>query len=228
MPFLRVSGYKVWENIDASFITDSSVTIAQGKMINAILETAINTEMPGIVRAVVSRDVFGESGNKVLISRGSRLYGSYSSSVKAGQVRVEIKWTRLIRPDGVSLNINFSASDQFGRSGIPGQIDNRYSSVITNSLMTSILTIGGVAATQKLLSNNANTTTTVNQNQGITTTTANATNQAISDVTKTIVDTVGRIITNSLDINPVIRIPQGTKVTVIVNSDIKIPPVTQK
>ena len=77
------------------------------------------------------------------------------------------------------------------------------------------------AAAQKLINNNTNSTTTVNQNQGITTTTTNATNQAVYDVTKTILDTIGQIITNSIDLNPVIRIPQGTKVTVIVNSDIK-------
>ena len=215
-------------NIDASYIVDSSITIAQGKMISAILETAINTEMPGAVRAVVSRDIFGESGNKILIPRGSRLYGAYSSSILRGQARVQIGWTRLIRPDGVSLNINFTVSDQFGRAGIPGDVDNRYSSVITNSLLTSILTVGGVAAAQKLINNNANSTTTVNQNQGITTTTTNATNQAVYDVTKTILDTIGQIITNSIDLNPVIRIPQGTKVTVIVNSDIKIPPVNSR
>ena len=215
-------------SIDASYIADSSITIAQGKMISAILETAINTEMPGAVRAVVSRDIFGESGNKILIPRGSRLYGAYSSSILRGQGRVQIGWTRLIRPDGVSLNINFTVSDQFGRAGIAGDVDNRYSSVISNSLLTSILTVGGVAAAQKLINNNANSTTTVNQNQGITTTTTNATNQAVYDVTKTILDTIGQIITNSIDLNPVIRIPQGTKVTVIVNSDIKIPPVNSR
>jgi type IV secretion system protein VirB10 len=215
-------------SVDATYIADGSVTIAQGKMISAILETAINTEMPGAVRAVISRDIFGESGNKILIPRGSRLYGAYSSSIQRGQARVQIGWTRLIRPDGVSLNINFTVSDQFGRAGIPGDVDNRYSSVITNSLLTSILTVGGVTAAQKLINNNTNSTTTVNQNQGITTTTTNATNQAIYDVTKTILDTIGQIITNSIDLNPVIRIPQGTKVTVIVNSDIKIPPVNKR
>lgn len=214
--------------VDATYISDSSITIAQGKMLTAILETAINTELPGVVRAIVSRDIFGESGNKILIPRGSRLYGSYSSSIQRGQGRVEVNWTRLIRPDGVSLNISFSASDQFGRSGIPGDVDNRYSSVVFNSLLSSVLTVGTAAAAQRLLNNNNNSTTTVNQNQGITTTTSNATNQAIYDVTKTIIDTFGQIITNTIDLNPVIRIPQGTRVTVIVNSDIKIPPVNQK
>ena len=215
--------------VRASIITNSETTIAQGKMINAIIETAINTEIQGTVRAIVSRDVYGETGNKVLIPRGSRLYGSYSSSIQRGQARVQIGWTRLIRPDGVSLNINFSASDQFGRSGIPGDVDNRYSSVIANSLLTSVLTVGTVAAAQKLIgNNNQNSTTTVNQNQGITTTTTNATNQAIYDVTKTIINTIGEIITNTMNLNPVIRIPQGTKITIIVNNDIRIPPANRR
>ncbi len=210
-------------SVTATYIADRVHTIAQGKLLTAVLETAINTEIPGLVRAVVSRDVFGESGNEVLIPKGSRLFGAYSSEVKRGQGRVQIGWTRLIRPDGVDLAITFNASDQFGRSGIAGDVDNKYSSVIANSMLTSILAIGGVSAAQKLLTNNAATTTTTNPTQGTTTTTGSATNQALYDVTKTIIDTVGQVIGNTIDLNPVIRVPQGTRITVIVNSDIKVP-----
>jgi len=204
-------------------IADLSHTIAQGKLLTAVLETAINTEIPGSVRAVVSRDVYGESGNDILIPRGSRLFGSYSSKVARGQARVEIGWTRLIRPDGVDMSISFKASDQFGRAGLNGEVDNRFSSVVANSMLTSILAVGGVAAAQKLLTNNSTTTTTTNPTQGTTTTTGSATNQALYDVTKTIIDTVGQLMSNSLNLTPVIRVPQGTKITVIVNSDITVP-----
>ncbi|MBU6141150.1 MAG: TrbI/VirB10 family protein [Proteobacteria bacterium] len=210
-------------SVVATRIADLTHTIAQGKLLNAVLETAINTELPGSVRAVVSRDVYGESGNEILIPKGSRLFGAYSSKVNRGQARVEIGWTRLIRPDGVDMIITFNASDQFGRSGIPGEIDNKYSSIITSSMLTSVLAIGGVAAAQKLLTNNTATTTTTNPTQGTTTTTGSATNQALYDVTKTIIDTVGQLLSNSIDLTPVIRVPQGTKITVIVNSDITIP-----
>ena len=209
--------------VTATFIKDRSSTIAQGKMLTAVLETAINTEVPGSVRAVVSRDVYGESGNGVLIPRGSRLFGSYSSNITQGQGRVEIAWTRLIRPDGVDLAINFNASDQFGRAGIVGTVDNRYGSIITNSILTSVLAVGGVAVAQKLLTNNNSSTTTTNPTQGTTTTTGSAANQAIYDVSKTITDTVSQIIGNTLDLSPIIRVPQGTKITIIVNSDISIP-----
>jgi type IV secretion system protein VirB10 len=210
-------------SIVATRIADLVHTIAQGKLLTAVLETAINTELPGSVRAVVSRDVYGESGNEVLIPKGSRLFGSYSSKISRGQARVEIGWTRLIRPDGVDVAITFTASDQFGRAGLAGEIDNKYSSVVANSMLTSILAVGGVAAAQKLLTNNSTTTTTTNPTQGTTTTTGSATNQALYDVTKTIIDTVGQLISSTIDLTPIIRVPQGSKITVIVNSDITIP-----
>ena len=89
--------------------------------------------------------------------------------------------------------------------------------------MTSVLAIGGVAAAQSILTGNSATTTTTNPTQGTTTSTGSATNQALYDVTKTIIDTVGQLISNTIDLNPVIRVPQGTKITVIVNSDITVP-----
>ena len=208
--------------VTATYITNRPNTIAQGKLLTAILETAINTEIPGSVRAVISRDVFGESGNQVLIPKGSRLFGAYTSQILRGQGRVQIGWTRLIRPDGVDLAINFNASDQFGRSGIAGDVDNKYQSIVANSLLTSIVAVAATAAAQSLASDTA-TTTTTNATQGTTTVTADATNQALNNVSTSIIDTVSQIVSNALDINPVIRVPQGTRITVIVNSDIKVP-----
>lgn len=210
-----------------TYIGDMAHTIAQGKLLTAVLETAINTEIPGSVRAIVGRDVYGESGNKVLIPKGSRLYGTYSSEIKRGQGRVRINWSRLIRTDGVDLAISSVAADQFGRAGISGEVDNKYNSILTNSLLTSVLAVGGVAAAQSLIGNQS-TTTTTNPTQGSTTSTGNATNQALYDVTKTIVDTVGQIVNSALDLTPVIRVPQGTRITVIVNADIKVPDMTKR
>jgi type IV secretion system protein VirB10 len=210
--------------VTATFINDRSNTIVQGKLLTAVLETAISTEIPGFVRAIISRDVYAEAGNKILIPRGSRLFGTYSSKITRGQGRVEISWTRLIRPDGVDMSVTFNASDQFGRSGIPGDVDNKYSALVANSMLTSILAVGGVAAAQKLLGGgNQSNTTTTNPTQGTTTTTGSAANQAIYDVSKTIIDTVGQVIGSTLNSNPVIRVPQGTRVTVVVNADINIP-----
>lgn len=211
--------------VKTTLIEDRVHTINQGKLLTAVLETAINTEIPGAVRAIISRDVYGESGNKVLIPRGSRLYGAYSTKVVRGQGRVNISWTRLIRSDGIDLGISFNASDQFGRAGIPGQVDNKYGSIITNSLLTSVLAVGGVAAVQELIGDSADTASTTTA--GVTTTTGNASAQAVADVTSTIIDTVETVIGNTLNLTPVITIPQGTKITVVVNADMNLPELIQ-
>ncbi len=216
---------KTDSTVQVSIIKDRSRTIAQGKMISAILETAIDTEYPGDVRGIVSRDVYGESGREILIPKGSRLFGSYSSSVQRGQGRVQISWNRLLRPDGLTLSLSLSAGDQYGRKGITGEVDNRFSSLVANSLLTSVLAVAGTFAAQSLMGNNsdAQTSTTINPVQGTTTTVGNAGNQALYDVTKVVIDIVGTLMKNSINMNPVIRIPQGTRMTVIVNSDIIIP-----
>ncbi len=82
---------------------DPETTVTQGTLIPAVLETAINTDVPGYVRAVVSQDVRSFDGRRVLVPRSSRLIGQYQSGLQAGQKRAYVIWTRLIRPDGVSV-----------------------------------------------------------------------------------------------------------------------------
>lgn len=220
-PIAKLEKSKV--GVKTTYVGDRIHSITQGKLITAVLETAINTEVPGSVRGIVSRDVYGESGNEVLIPKGSRLYGSYSSQIARGQGRVDISWTRLIRPDGVDLAISFNASDQFGRSGISGNVDNKYGTMVTGSLLTSVLAVGSAALASKVLNNGGTVSTTTSN--GATTTTGSATNQAIADVTKTVIDIAGQIVNNSINTTPVITVPQGTKITVIVNADMNLPSI---
>jgi type IV secretion system protein VirB10 len=91
------------DTASATRIADLTNTVTQGTLIPAILETAIDSDLPGYVRAVVSQDVKSFDGRRVLIPRSSRLIGQYKSGLAAGQTRAYVMWTRLIRPDGVSV-----------------------------------------------------------------------------------------------------------------------------
>ena len=55
--------------------------LGRGKIIDAVLETGINTDFGGEVRAVIGRDVFSESGKMILIPKGSRVFGTYSIGI---------------------------------------------------------------------------------------------------------------------------------------------------
>lgn len=120
-------------------IADPSTTVVQGTLIAAVLETAINSDVPGFARAVVSQDVRSFDGAKVLIPRSSRLIGEYKTAPSAGQRRVHLIWTRLVRPDGVSIELASPATDISGRAGISGKVNTHFFERLGSALLTSVI-----------------------------------------------------------------------------------------
>ncbi len=114
-------------------------TVIQGTLIAAVLETAIDTDVPGYVRAVVTQDVKSFDGSKVLIPRSSRLIGEYKGATQAGQRRAYLMWTRLVRPDGVSVALASPAADFSGQAGVGGQVNSHFFSRFGSSILLSIL-----------------------------------------------------------------------------------------
>src|SRR5690606_10417270 len=117
--------------------------IAEGTMIRGFLETAINTDLPGMVRAVVREDVYSLDGRRILIPKGSRLTGEYRSGLARGQKRVFIVWNRVIRSDGVSVAIESPGADSLGRGGLGGRVDTHWLERYGNAIMLSV--VGGVS-----------------------------------------------------------------------------------
>lgn len=134
--------------IRASALANRSSTVAQGTLIPAVLETAFNSTRAGLARAIVSRDVRGFDGSNVLIPRGSRLVGEYRSEVASGQNRAMIAWTRLIRPDGVTIALASPAVDPLGRGGIPAKVNTHFVSRFANALLQTTLGLGSNLATR--------------------------------------------------------------------------------
>ena len=127
-----------------------AMTVPQGTLIPAVLETALDSTRPGHVRAIVSRDITGFDGRQILIPRGSRLFGEYQSDMAAGQNRALVQWTRLVRPDGVSVAIASPAADMQGRAGIQGRVDNHFLERFGGALLQSTLNIGTALATRNI------------------------------------------------------------------------------
>ncbi|MCK0127706.1 TrbI/VirB10 family protein [Erythrobacter sp. F6033] len=128
-------------------MTNPSTTVTEGTLIPAILETAINTDVPGYVRAVVSQDVLSFDGRNVLVPRSSRLIGQYQSGVQQGQKRAYVIWTRLIRPDGVSVNIASPAVGFDGTTGLAGDVDSKFFQRFGSALLLSLVDgLGAIAS----------------------------------------------------------------------------------
>ncbi len=128
----------------ASASFDPRTTVTQGTLIPAVLETAIDTDVPGYVRAVISTDVRSFDGRTVLVPRSSRLIGQYKSGLQSGQKRAYVIWTRLIRPDGVSVNIGSPAVGFAGEAGLAGKVNTHFFERFGSAMLLSV--IGGLSA----------------------------------------------------------------------------------
>jgi len=181
---------------------DMNKLILQGKMIPAVMETAIQSDLPGMLRAVVSNDVYAEAGRNVLIPQGARLIGQYNSTVQAGQTRLFVIWSRLILPGGVDIALGSPGTDDLGRSGIAGDINTHFWQRFGTSILLSILNAGtstiGVSSQNRL--NAANTY-------------REAIAQAFQRSGQESLNEYGRI-------QPTIEVPQGTPITVFVAKDL--------
>lgn len=128
----------------AKAMVNPQTTVTQGTLIPAVLETAINTDVPGYVRAVVSQDVRSFDGTRVLVPRSSRLIGQYQSGLQGGQKRAYVIWTRLIRPDGASVNLGSPAIGFDGTTGLAGEVDSHFFKRFGSAMLLSV--IGGLSA----------------------------------------------------------------------------------
>jgi type IV secretory pathway VirB10-like protein len=180
--------------------------IAQGKLIDAVLETAVNTDQPGMLRALVSNDIYGDSGRTILLPRGSRLIGQYNSDVARGQSRVFVIWQRVIRPDGMDIQLDSGGTDALGQAGVDGKVDNHFLTMFGAATLLSV--IGASAATvgvQPQDNNNSISSYRTSVSQGF------------SDAANTVLGTFVRI-------KPTITIHQGAAIKVFVARDLYFDP----
>lgn len=147
---------------------DPKTTVTQGTMIPAVLETAINTDVPGYVRAVVSQDVRSFDGTRILVPKSSRLIGQYQSGLQQGQKRAYVIWTRLIRPDGVSVALASPGTAFDGSGGVPGKVDShffqRFGSALLLSVVGGLTTVGSGGASVILGGGQSAASTALQQN----------------------------------------------------------------
>ncbi len=126
----------------ASMLGGRPTTVLQGTLVPAVLETALDSTRPGLARALVSRDVRGFDGTRVLIPRGSRLTGEYRSDVAQGQNRALIVWTRLVRPDGAAIALASPVADTLGRAGVKAKVDSHFFTRFASAILQSVLAVG--------------------------------------------------------------------------------------
>ncbi len=180
--------------------------IQAGAIIPAALQTGINSDVPGTVTALVTAPVHDSlTGEHLLIPQGARLIGSYQDGVTYGERRLRIVWTRLILPNGWSMDLTgLEASDVTGAAGLPADVDNQLGRIAVASLASGALSTAANAAED-------DETSVFGQSVG------NAAAQEAARVG-------GRIVDRELSVRPTLRVPAGAPVRVLVNRDLVLRP----
>lgn len=198
--FIRASAKPVATKL-AALIANPAHTVMQGTLIEAALETAINSDLPGAVSAVITNDVWSFDLSRVLIPRGSKLFGRYDSDVGLGQKRILVAWNRIVTTDGQSVDIASYASDEVGRSGLPAKVRTHFLQKFGTATLLSIIGAAPDYASSQA-GNNADATIIKAMGGNM----EDATDQAIGDY---------------LDIPPTLSTDQGAIVMVRVDSDLE-------
>jgi len=118
--------------------------VKAGWLIPAVLEQQLNSDLPGLIRALVRENVYDTvTGQFVLIPAGSTLIGIYNSHIGYGQNALQAVWRRVIFPDGSSISIRgFEGDDNGGAAGFRDQVDNHWGRIVSGALLTSLFAAG--------------------------------------------------------------------------------------
>lgn len=189
--------------VQAGQLSNPSNTIVRGTVIPVVLETALDSTRAGQARAIVSRDVYGFDGQKILVPRGSRLIGEYDADLKRGQNRILVQWIRLLRPDGVTIALDSGSADRLGRAGIKGRVDSKFFERFADAVLRTSLDIGALLLTREI------------SNGGVVVALPNTVRQVAPQNTKD-------------KFQPTLRVKQGAALSVFVERDLDFTPVESK
>jgi len=176
----------------AARLPDRNFLIVAGANIPCILQTAMNTTTPGYVSCLIPRDVLSDNGAVVLMEKGTKVLGEYRSSLRQGQRRLFVLWTRAVTPAGVAIALGSPAADPLGRAGFDGEIDTHFWDRFGGALLLSIVDDAAYAV--------------AGPNNG-------------ANVTRLPSDAAGIAVQNSINIPPSLRKAQGSEVSIFVAQD---------
>jgi len=184
-------------------------SIWQGTIFEAVISANINTDLPGDITARVAKNVYSsQDGRYLLIPQNSILYGSYNSSISYSQNRVQVVWHTLIRPDGYQLNLgSMNTTDAQGASGLQGKVNDHPFAYLKAIGLMSVFSILGseVEAANKEI-------------------TIGALQELLTNTQEVTADLGDKLLDRALNIQPTIKIKHGTKINIVANQTLTLPP----
>ena len=183
--------------------------IKTGTVIPAVMVSGINSDLPGVMIAQVSQNVFNTAtGQYLLIPQGAKLYGVYDSRVAYGQERVLVAWNRIVFPDGSSVTLGaMPGADMGGYAGFHDLVNNHYLRIFGSAFLMSAI-IGTTAYVVDDAGRNDNSDKTSFRDEMVT-----ALAQQMGQAAM-------QLLQKNLSINPTLEIRPGYRFNVVLTKDV--------
>lgn len=199
--FIR-AGSEAISPTQSRIIGSPSNTVMQGTVIEATLTTGINSQLSGTITSTVSYDIWSFDMRRVLIPRGSQMFGRYSNEVALGQERVLVAWDRVVTPNGQVVDLEAYGSDRLGRSGLTGRVDTRFGQRFGAAAAVSVFSaLPALAASRSE---------------------DEATSEVAEQIGTDARDATSSIVEKYLSLAPVITVEHGDVIMVMVTNDLEL------
>lgn len=186
--------------------------VHEGTTIRAVLQSRINSDLPGMITARVLNDIYDtQTGFKLAIPAGSRLVGKYNSNVQDGQRRVMAAFHRIILSDGRSLYLKAAGgTDNQGTSGVPGAVDTHFWEMLGSQLLVATV----AWAMEPAANNDSGTTVNVYGGSG------GGSESKLSAHGEVLVDAAKKLAKPYENRKPTITVEPGATFNIMVNQDL--------
>lgn len=182
--------------VSANVLQNQPYLLTTGTLMPCVLQTAMDSTLPGFVTCVIPQDILGKTG-LTLLDRGTKVVGQFQGGTRQGVERMFVVWTRAETPQGVVINLDSPATDPLGRTGMDGAVNRHFWQRFGGAIVLSVVD-GALLAGQSAVAKSG----TVTVNTGNTS------------------SVIGETLRGSTNIPPTIRKNQGELVSIFVARDL--------
>jgi type IV secretion system protein VirB10 len=190
---------------------DQNLILPKNRQMDCVLTGRIVDEVAGFTSCALTQNLYSDNGRVLLLERGSELSGEYGSGYQAGTRRLFVTWNRVKTPDGIEVDMSSPGTDALGTSGVPGDLDNRWTERVGAALLLSVIKDVAVAVIAKQTSGNTGSTINVQQP-----------GQNTQQGAFSIADEVVR---QTIKVKPTLTINEGERIAITVARDLDFSPV---
>jgi type IV secretion system protein VirB10 len=193
----------------------SEYLLAEGTPIPIVLLGDVNSDLPGRLSAMTTRDIYDSISQRyLLIPAGARLTGVYNAEVAPGQKRILMAFSRMRFSTGASIRLGgMPAADANGASGAEAQVDSHFFEMFGASLIIGAVSLAAAPA------NTSSTNVTINLSGS-----GNGNSAMASLGTQVLGDTLKRVLDRNTNIKTTLSLTKGERLTIITTRDMVLPP----